>query len=159
MNVLVNDQGDACIADFGLAQKYDIAGVVTVPTDGSYRWMAPELIMYQLRRGSVPQIPAAADIWAFSTTGLEVRSSLTRAFEVGPTISKLCQIFARKYPFYQIVDEYAVATTVLNGRLPECKEYWEVSEGMWRVLELCGNKDPIQQPSMECLHERFIRYL
>ena len=77
-NVLVNDQGDACIADFGLAQKYNVAGVATVPTEGPSRWKAPELSRHQLRGGSVPQTPAAADIWAFGMTGLEVRSSLTR---------------------------------------------------------------------------------
>jgi serine/threonine protein kinase len=151
---LVNDRGEACIADLGLAQKYDIAGVATVPTEGPARWKAPELITYQLRGGRVPQIPAAADIWAFGMTGLEVRSSLTRTFWVSLTISELCQILEGKYPFYRIVDEYAVATAILNGRFPERKEYPKVSDGMWRVLEQCWIQDPIQRPSMEYLYER-----
>ena len=159
LNVLVNDQGDPCIADFGLAQKYDVAGVTTIPSDGPSRWKAPELSRHQLCGESVPQTPSAADIWAFGMTGLEVRSLLTSTFEVGPTISEPCQILAGKYPFYRIVDEYAVATAVLNGRFPERKEYREVSDGMWRVLELCWNKDPIRRPSMEYLHECLIGYL
>jgi serine/threonine protein kinase len=156
---LVNDQGDGCIADFGLAQKYDVAGVATVPTEGPSRWKAPEIISYQLRGGRVPQTPAAADIWAFGMTGLEVRSSLTPTFGVGLTISELCQILSGKCPFYRIEGEYAVTTAVLNGRFPEHKEYREVSDGMWRVLEMCWNTDPIQRPSMEYLHERLIGYL
>jgi serine/threonine protein kinase len=159
VNVLVNDQGDACIGDFGLAQKYDGAGVATVPTEGSYRWMAPELNTYQPHGRRVPQIPAAADVWAFGLTGLEVRSSLTRSYGVGLLISELRQILTGKRPFYRIVDDCAVIPAVLNGRLPERKEYREVNEGMWRVLELCWNKDPIQRPSMEYLRERLIGHL
>jgi serine/threonine protein kinase len=71
-NILVNDKGEACIADFGLSRRQGVIDEVK----GTPYYMARELLSYEYCGGSVPPITAASDVWAFGMTCLEVRSSV-----------------------------------------------------------------------------------
>ena len=71
----MNDEHDACIADFGLSRILEVSGFTTQSVNGTYRWMACELLVYELLGRGVPRITAASDTWAFGMTVLEVRSS------------------------------------------------------------------------------------
>ena len=69
----MNDERQACIADFGLSRILGESGFTTKSVAGTCRWMAHELV--ELSDGeeeSVPQVTAASDIWAFGMTILEV---------------------------------------------------------------------------------------
>ena len=74
-NILVNEHGRACLADYSLSniRTYTTAviekSMVEVPM-GSVRWMAPE----QMRQGSIDH---ATDAYSFGMTMYEVRSSTT----------------------------------------------------------------------------------
>jgi hypothetical protein len=66
VNVLVNGNGDAVLADFGLSRvnrDISIRSSVANPT-GTPRWMAPE----RLREG---KLTAATDVYAYALTAFE----------------------------------------------------------------------------------------
>ena len=77
----MNDEHDACITDFGLSRILEVSGFTTQSVNGTYRWMACELLAYELLGRGVPRITAASDTWAFGMTVLEVRSS--QPFQAG----------------------------------------------------------------------------
>jgi serine/threonine protein kinase len=63
-NILINDNGEACITDFGVARAVECSGFTTIA--GSYRWMAPEFF------DEISSLTTAVDVWAFAMTVLEV---------------------------------------------------------------------------------------
>ena len=83
MNILVDDEHNACITDFGLSRILEVSGFTTQSVNGTYRWMACELLEYELRGRGVPRITAASDTWAFGMTVLEVSQS--QPFSAGRT--------------------------------------------------------------------------
>lgn len=88
-NILVNDLGEAVLADFGFASMRadHSASFILSPSSamkGTYRWMAPELF------GDGDSLPhtTRSDIWAFGCVVLEVPLSL--GFDVRPTRLTAC---------------------------------------------------------------------
>jgi serine/threonine protein kinase len=74
-NILINDEGKACITDFGLTRELEVPDFTTELVEGSTRWMAKELLSWEY--DGVPQlITEASDTWAFGMTVLEVRLSI-----------------------------------------------------------------------------------
>lgn len=74
-NVLVNNNGKACLSDFGLGRLLEVSGFTTKQVGGTCRWMAYELIYDD---GEQPaQHTRETDVWAFGMTILEVRASVT----------------------------------------------------------------------------------
>jgi serine/threonine protein kinase len=73
-NVLVNDDHQACITDFGVSI---IPGDSSMPTSfgaGTCRWMAYELMGFSCEEEHDSRnITVATDVWAFGLTALEVR--------------------------------------------------------------------------------------
>jgi serine/threonine protein kinase len=70
-NILVNDEGEASITDFGLSRVLDTPGFTTAAS-GTLRYMPPELAkIYE--EESMTQVTEATDVWEFSMTALEVR--------------------------------------------------------------------------------------
>jgi serine/threonine protein kinase len=65
-NILVNNQGQACLADFGCSLALERSGFTSI-RGGTWRHMAPELIIYDNLRASL-----ASDVWAFAHTVTEV---------------------------------------------------------------------------------------
>ena len=84
-NILVNDSGNACITDFGLAQ--DTLGVVLIPERRSVQWTAPEI----LAETGTPS--TEADVFSFGMVMVEVcyDSTTTR----GPNVNN---IFTSTWP-------------------------------------------------------------
>ena len=68
-NILINDQGDVCITDFGLSRILECSGFTTRP-GGTLRWMALELIPVD---DADRRVTTYTDVWAFAMTVLEVR--------------------------------------------------------------------------------------
>jgi serine/threonine protein kinase len=71
-NVLINDMGHACLADFGLSRILEeLSGSASTTSNlaGSIRWMAPELIIDSHRP------TALSDMYAFGSLMLEVSSN------------------------------------------------------------------------------------
>lgn len=84
-NVLVDDQGQAKIADFGLARIVDsqasTVGRTSLKGRGSIRWQAPELLDPKRFQGELCRTTKESDVYAFASVCLEVghRSSLHSA--------------------------------------------------------------------------------
>lgn len=71
-NILVNANGEAALADFGLSAVIAVAGQPSTHTSnggGSFRWMAPELLM---PREGIMVKTRASDIYSFGSVILEV---------------------------------------------------------------------------------------
>jgi serine/threonine protein kinase len=68
-NILIKDDGEAALADFGLSRILEVSGFTT-KISGTWRYMALEL----LGEGA-PRVTAESDIWALAMTVVEVRIS------------------------------------------------------------------------------------
>ena len=80
-NILVNDEGEPCIADFGLSRVEAIQTTLTgtSSTKGTFRWQAPELV-FPDEFGGNGKHTAASDIYAFGMTCLEVKHTFDMIF-------------------------------------------------------------------------------
>jgi len=131
-NILVNDEHEACIADFGLSRILGESGFTTKSVAGTCRWMAYELVeLSDEEDESIPQVTMASDIWAFGMTVLEMLSG--------------------RLPFFYLKRDLAVIRCVMRGDQPKHEKYTGIGGGIWSMLELCWNSDPTQRPSMEFL--------
>ncbi|KIM86395.1 hypothetical protein PILCRDRAFT_816351 [Piloderma croceum F 1598] len=127
-NILINDEGNACITDFGLTRKLE---VTTEFVGGTIRWMAKELFPSEYDGGSEPRlITEASDTWAVGMTALE--------------------ILAGKMPFYWL-SESTVISHVRDGGRPSYQRYPRIEQDVWQVLERCWHEYPAQRPPMSSL--------
>jgi len=155
-NVLVSELGEACIADFGLAElviewnKLSLTAsnpateqvkpsLVSnhesdVSSDwhlaGNPRWQAPELL--DPGTDETPRRSKQSDIFAFGRVMFE--------------------IFTRKVPFFPIPDNGKVTLTVMEGGLPERPQDSSavvrgLDDDMWYLMVKCWGMDPAQRPS------------
>jgi tRNA A-37 threonylcarbamoyl transferase component Bud32 len=76
-NVLISDNGDACLCDFGLARviytSSGSSGFTTSNFAGSVRYMAPELLDSEEDEEDLPVVTVETDIYALGCIGAEVR--------------------------------------------------------------------------------------
>lgn len=73
-NILINDEGQACLTDFGLSRILQTTGFTTKTPTGTPRFMAPELhVNGEGDEEALPRTTKASDVWAYAMTVLEVR--------------------------------------------------------------------------------------
>lgn len=70
-NVLVNDNGEACLCDFGRS-KLETDDDYSRSLFASCRWAAPELLLHSQENIPVP-LSFASDMYAFAMVVIEVR--------------------------------------------------------------------------------------
>ena len=73
-NILINDSGEASLADFGLSRILEKSGFTTKTTSGTWRYMALELVTAPQEEYEevIPRVTVATDVWAFAMTVVEV---------------------------------------------------------------------------------------
>lgn len=129
-NILVNDEGHVCLADFGLSRILEMRGFTTKSTGGSYRWLAYELVVASLEEEEeLPPLTRASDTWAFGMTILQVKTG--------------------KVPYHTINFDPTVIFTLLKRELPQRPITF--ADGLWRILLHCWTLNPAGRPSMKAV--------
>lgn len=136
-NILIDDNGHACLADFGLlALVSDPANPVTSsspPKGGTTQWMSPERLDPQkfgiTFKGDQPT--KESDVYALGMVIFEVLSG--------------------HIPF-EGIEGHRVVVMVVNGKLPERpigpEGVWFTDE-LWKMLQLCWKSERADRPSIE----------
>ncbi|GJJ16117.1 hypothetical protein Clacol_010397 [Clathrus columnatus] len=135
-NILVNANGEAALADFGLSAVIAVAGQPSTFTSnggGSVRWMAPELLS-----GSETIIKTcASDIYSFGSVMLEVLTG--------------------EKPYKHLINDMQVITAIHQRIKPERPTKPSV-EPIWGLMERCWNDEPADRPVMSIALLQLERY-
>ncbi|KDQ09707.1 hypothetical protein BOTBODRAFT_520527 [Botryobasidium botryosum FD-172 SS1] len=139
-NILISEDGDACIADFGLSElveenapRYSTPWYIA----GHPRWQAPETI--KAKTNEEARRTKATDIFAFGRLMLE--------------------LLTRNIPFFYISTDSAIALTVMRGDLPEKPiDKDTIARGLtdevWGLMENSWNIEPSQRSDAKFFHRR-----
>ncbi|KAG2069628.1 kinase-like protein [Suillus decipiens] len=133
-NILIDDAGNAVLADFGQSRILEASGFTTstTTTAGTFRYMAPELMVPE-NPDTTPTPTMASDVWAAGMTGLEILSN--------------------KIPYVELkMDSQLVAAMVAN-KLPNKAHYPLVRHGAWSAFEYCWKKNPNERTDVRRLSD------
>jgi len=130
-NILINDSGRACLADFGLASitsdPLSVNASTSGATHGSARWMAPELLNPEHPDQDVNRPTEASDIWALAMVMVEVLGG--------------------HVPFHEFRNE-VVIFKVMAGVRPERPVNAAMTDDIWEMVQSCWNQDPAKRPKI-----------
>ncbi|KAL2911175.1 hypothetical protein HK105_209362 [Polyrhizophydium stewartii] len=118
-NVLVGDDGDARITDFGLALVKASVSATTKRKTGAVRWIAPE----KYKRGYKQAL--AQDVFSFGMTAY--------------------QIVSGKVPFAEEVHDDIVKDWIKDGERPDRPD--GVPDALWSIIDECWRHEPEQRPA------------
>ncbi|KAF9063268.1 kinase-like domain-containing protein [Rhodocollybia butyracea] len=125
-NILMNDDGHCCLADFGLAIASESTGLLTTTghgTRGAIRWMAPELIHTgEQAKKPLSRDQRPRDVYAFACTVVEILS---------------CNV-----PFSEKPTDIAVMFAIVNGLRPGRPEGVWCPDDIWSLIKLCWSQKP-----------------
>ncbi|KAG8775956.1 hypothetical protein FRC12_001173 [Ceratobasidium sp. 428] len=128
-NVLIKDNGTACINGFGLTKVFSKTQTIQV-TEPKVRWawMAPELF------NSSHSLTPSCDIWSWAMTALELISG--------------------QKPYYNIRPDYEVPNAIRGGQkpvesdYPAFREFSPQPDMMWALFEKCWSMKPEDRPTI-----------
>ncbi|KAG9048230.1 hypothetical protein FS837_000429 [Tulasnella sp. UAMH 9824] len=139
-NVLINDQLEAVISDFGLGRVLLGLGIHTGFTTsetahGTLRYMAAELFAEENPRSSLQ-----TDVYAFGGLTLAVLSGKSPFFELKPI---------------------EVIAGVMQGRQPRAEDHPELPslDPLWSLIRRCWDKNPDARPSMKKFLQEHREYI
>jgi len=131
-NVLLTEDGEAKLADFGVSAKLLTSGQRQQSIVGSPYWMAPEVITSQ-----IGGYDFKADIWSLGITAIEMAETHPPNFEVVP-LRVIFLIPQRAPPILAKPDEW--------------------SDEFNDFIKICLNKDPTLRPNAtQLLEHPFIK--
>jgi len=123
-NVLVKDNGKACLSDFGLSRiLMDATGssyYLTSTVMGSVRWAAPELFEIEEHHSKEPVhvVPSPqSDVYSFGSTML--------------------QVLTGKVPYHYYKNDAQVLITLSRGLRPMRPDDPPIDEVHWRFMQRC----------------------
>jgi len=130
-NVLIDHNGIARLADFGLSrmlQEVDItlwntSAVSGTPAPGTLRWSAPELLL-----GKQTTVTIQSDIYAYGMTCYEVYTGLA--------------------PFHDYHGQFLVLKAILDGEVPQrIPGSDRFTDKTWDLCTQCWDRDPQARPT------------
>ncbi|KAG6329871.1 hypothetical protein ID866_9217 [Astraeus odoratus] len=137
-NVLISNEGNALLTDFGLSCLANSSFSMTKsnPIGGSVRWSAPEIL-----DGAMPS--AATDVWSFGMTAL-----LSSAAQ---------ELFTRKHPFPHLNMQAAVMSCIARGPLPlrpgDVDTQSRMTDDWWNMICRCWIYKPTERPNISTIVE------
>ncbi|KAJ7277826.1 kinase-like domain-containing protein [Mycena rebaudengoi] len=147
-NILIDDQGVACITDFGLSKIIDENGFTTSSV-GTERYMAPELFIV-VSRGTNPQPKHGS-----RTT----KSSDTYSFALLVLEWSLIQILTTVPPKRHPRGIFITEETLLELRVERIDYHGTVKDKLWEPLSACLNFDPEARPRISDVWDRLTAVL
>ncbi|KZS88613.1 kinase-like protein, partial [Sistotremastrum niveocremeum HHB9708] len=130
LNILVNVEGRALLADFGLSRQ--VTQSLDRPKDmcnlgaGTTKWLAPELVMHD------PPIPSTySDVWAFGCIIMEIF--------VNTTPYSNCR-------YYQAILKKILDKTPPHEGLPEVEQKIRSVPELWELCLKCWEQQPEERP-------------
>ncbi|EJD00475.1 kinase-like protein [Fomitiporia mediterranea MF3/22] len=134
-NVLVDENDEPRITDFGLARAVDSQGPQITSSfkgKGATRWQAPELIIASQFGEDLSKVTTKSDVYAFSCVCLE--------------------IFSGKVPFAELRDGTVILEVAVRNRRPAWPGPAAAAKGLtsdvWFIMHLCWKTQPTERPDM-----------
>ncbi|KAH6890210.1 kinase-like domain-containing protein [Coprinopsis sp. MPI-PUGE-AT-0042] len=134
-NILINSEGRACLADFGLSKLVRDEAWVTSPDDtrgfnGCKHFCAPELLFWEDDMATtVPASPPSkttkSDVYAFGCVCYQLYTGKPRFFNLSP---------------------YARMLAVVSNK--KCQKPSDMSDKLWENVEACWSTLPQDRPTM-----------
>ncbi|KAJ7724834.1 kinase-like domain-containing protein, partial [Mycena metata] len=133
-NILLDDEGHARLADFGLTAFAD-GPLAPTKRGGSTRWMAPELLDPASCGLDVFRRTYVTDVYSFACVCLEMYTGMP--------------------PFSDIISEGAVLLKVIKGDRPECP----VTMPDWctQYITECWSHTPTNRPGIASIIESIVK--
>ncbi|OCH85620.1 kinase-like protein [Obba rivulosa] len=137
-NILINEVGSACLADFGLAKLSYQSMLHTISIkQRSLRWTAPELLDPE-QFGVTRTLPTLnSDIFMFAFV--------------------IWEIFTGLVPYHKQVNDGAVIFAIMNDKRPDRPlraTALGLDNDVWEVTEQCWQKDRGQRPRISEVRPR-----
>ncbi|KAJ6521206.1 kinase-like domain-containing protein [Mycena vulgaris] len=128
-NILVDDNGHACLTDFGLTVLSDATATQTNNGAGSVRWMAPETLNPSACGLQNFARTPASDIYAFGCVCLELYTGCP--------------------PFHDaILHDAPVMLQVMDGVRPNRPPGNAISDRTWDIMQKCWSHNYTDRPSI-----------
>ncbi|KAG8939628.1 hypothetical protein FRC04_006109 [Tulasnella sp. 424] len=136
-NVIVSDEGNAKICDFGiskLVQENPSGFTTTVSVKATLRYSSREMLDQDGKSTT------ASDVWAFGMLILHVMTN--------------------KVPYITILSDVKVILAIMNGEKPLPEDYPELpaTDTLWDVMRECWDGDPTKRPRMVDVYNKFRSY-
>jgi serine/threonine protein kinase len=150
-NILVSDDLNACLADFGLTSA--IAASLTSGTSstnraGSTRWLAPELLQPEAFGCDGYVRTLASDVYAFACVCLEA-SPLNQGTRL--TVLRCFQLHTGGPPFLnEAKEDAAVIFNVIKGQRP-VRPKASMSDDLWELVTAAWAQNFCDRPKIETI--------
>ncbi|RDB21823.1 putative L-type lectin-domain containing receptor kinase I.4 [Hypsizygus marmoreus] len=144
-NILIDDDGNARLADFGRAKVIGQPGYDTTLFAGSTEYMAPELFP---KGDQEPVFTKMSDVYAFSMVAFEVSQLGTKQIS---RISFLLELFTDRTPLQRPVKVHQgrLINYILEGNRPERRHdtHRRISDEMWTLMTRCWVSESSERPT------------
>ncbi|KAH8116854.1 kinase-like domain-containing protein [Phellopilus nigrolimitatus] len=157
-NILISPDGCPLLMDFGLSHlliSTSTMETATGATNGTTRWMAPELLLLDTANAAEAEDGGAAgsvesdyevhtkqsDVWAFGMTALELLTKQVPYAKLKSDAKVMFAIHAKTMP-----------------SKPEGLENWEVIDRkLWELCKMCWVFNPLERPDASQLSDELKR--
>jgi serine/threonine protein kinase len=146
-NILISDNDHALIADFGISYlTVSINSASTQVSNGSVRWMAPELV--DIDRDCRPTLQS--DIWSLGCVCYEVRFYMVKQAQL-----MIYQVFTSNTPFCDYFnDRKVLSALMLRTRRPADTNLLDnVSIQERELMNKCWSYEPDSRASCEEIYK------
>ncbi|CAE6437420.1 unnamed protein product [Rhizoctonia solani] len=139
-NVLIDQDGRACICDFGLSRFMKDFMSIDTTFGGTIRWMAPEQLRAESMIVSLP-----ADIFSWGMLALELMTGSIPWSEVQQDSAVILKVAARGQRPSRPACQTKKCRSQRKCRCPVSKD------ALWALIQQCWLDDPDQRPTVSQL--------